>query len=822
MPVRVLNLHYKTTRYIALFFLAIVASLFASITLTQTTHASSFNAGNIMSDTVFTNKNSMSVQQIQSFLNSKVANCDTWGTQPSEFGGGTRRQWAEARGHSAPFTCLKDYTEGGKSSAQIIYDAGQEFSINPQVLIVLLQKEQSLVTDTWPVGTQYRSATGYGCPDTAPCDSQYYGLTNQLRWASRMFRAISNATPTWYTPYVLGSNFIRYSPDASCGGSQVTIQNRATQALYNYTPYQPNQGALDAGWGTAYCGAYGNRNFHLYFTSWFGSTQDNSPLVSSAVTTSTTSAGVGQPIYVSYTIRNPNNFPVVLPTVGVSNRLDGSFYDFNITTNVSFAANETKTFNGVFFPGATGTYKMAVTYSYGSSWWAGNSTDVRVEKPTLSVSSPLSVSPEYPLVGSPHSVAFTIKNTGAVEAHLTYVMAANTSDNVNMGYEAKNIVIIQPGQSYTYTTSRTASNTAKQKAWVSYMLPTGEWVSLGSQTDFRSYASPAATEISKPLASTPKNPLTNTTTAAEFTIKNTGDQPKAYKLVGIAVERKSDGQRFDFPSKPVTIAGNSEYTFKSDRSLPTKDEYQYTLTGTTDGTNWSTAVVGEKSSTSTKTTTVNTFNTAANLQVTSPLVSSIKRQGELTQLSYTVKNSGDQPADSVSIAYYCRFNGTSYCDIPGDTVTLNHNQEHTVTRTVSFTTPGVYTIKPLRYQNGVWTEYGNPVSITIQSYNPAASDFTAGVQINKNSINLGESVTATYTLRNNTTQDLQIPRFAVASRLGGFHDFGFQDWFFIKAGETLTFSSSFKPTVKGTYTLFPVMLLNGNWLGYNQIQLTVL
>ncbi len=23
---------------------------------------------------------------------------------------------------------------------------------------------------------QYRSATGYGCPDTAPCDSKYYGL----------------------------------------------------------------------------------------------------------------------------------------------------------------------------------------------------------------------------------------------------------------------------------------------------------------------------------------------------------------------------------------------------------------------------------------------------------------------------------------------------------------------------------------------------------------------------------------------------------------------------------------------------------------------
>ncbi len=150
-----------------------------------------FVAGRIIDDAVFTNNTSMSPAQIQSFLSSKVPVCDTWGTQPSEFGGGTRAQWGTARGYPPPYICLKDYTEGGKSSAQIIYDVAQQFRINPQTLIVLLQKEQALVTDAWPTSTQYRSATGYGCPDTAPCDSQYYGLTNQLTWAARMFGALS-------------------------------------------------------------------------------------------------------------------------------------------------------------------------------------------------------------------------------------------------------------------------------------------------------------------------------------------------------------------------------------------------------------------------------------------------------------------------------------------------------------------------------------------------------------------------------------------------------------------------------------------------------
>lgn len=230
-----------------------------------------FKPGRIIEDSVFTNSVSMTPAQIQSFLNAKVPNCDTWGTQPSEFGGGTRRQWAEARGYSPPYTCLKDFSENGLSAAQIIYNVSQQYQINPQVLIVLLQKEQGLVTDTWPTSNQYRSATGYGCPDTAPCNSLYYGLTNQISWSAKMFRAILNNSPNWYTPYNLGNNFIRWSPNSSCGGSNVYIENRSTQALYNYTPYQPNASALNAGYGTGdACGAYGNRNFYLYFRDWFG------------------------------------------------------------------------------------------------------------------------------------------------------------------------------------------------------------------------------------------------------------------------------------------------------------------------------------------------------------------------------------------------------------------------------------------------------------------------------------------------------------------------------------------------------------------------
>jgi len=275
---------YQQKRFVLTVFLFVISLIGINTVNSALTYAApvtGFNPGKIIDDTVFTNANSMNAAQIQAFLNSKMPNCETW--------------HAAGYGQNPPFICLRDYTENGRSAAQIIYDTAQQYQINPQVLIVLLQKEQSLVTDTWPLNTQYRTATGYACPDNAPCDSQYYGLTSQLKWSGTMFRAIMNNSPTWYTPYVLGNNTIYYNPGPYdnannryfgrfgdrrdiqyCGSTVVNIQNRSTQALYNYTPYQPNQASLNAGYGSAgSCGAYGNRNFFLYFTDWFGPTTRN-------------------------------------------------------------------------------------------------------------------------------------------------------------------------------------------------------------------------------------------------------------------------------------------------------------------------------------------------------------------------------------------------------------------------------------------------------------------------------------------------------------------------------------------------------------------
>ena len=232
-----------------------------------------FNAGNLISDRVFTNKGTMTEAQIQSFFNSKVSSC---------LGGRDE--------DGKPIVCLKDfritsvtrpadaYCNGytgaaNESAARIIYRVAQSCNINPQVLIVMLQKEQGLITHTWPSAWRYNIALGQGCPDTAPCDPNFIGFFHQIYGAARQMQIYMEGK--WFQWYAPGNTWnILYNPSASCGSSPVYVANKATAALYYYTPYQPNAAALRAGYGLGdSCSAYGNRNFYNYFTDWFGSTQ---------------------------------------------------------------------------------------------------------------------------------------------------------------------------------------------------------------------------------------------------------------------------------------------------------------------------------------------------------------------------------------------------------------------------------------------------------------------------------------------------------------------------------------------------------------------
>ena len=231
--------------------------------------ASQFKAGNIISDETFFSSAAMNASQIQSFLNSKVTSCPAGNGQPCLKG---YRQNTASR--AATSLCNAYAGAASESAAQIIQKVATACGINPQVLLVLLEKEQGLVSATSPSERQYRVAMGYGCPDTADCDTAYYGFFNQVYSSASQFQRYTKTSSSWsYQPGRV--NNILWSPNTACGSSPVFIENQATANLYIYTPYQPNAAALANLYGTGdACSAYGNRNFWRIFSDWFGSPTD--------------------------------------------------------------------------------------------------------------------------------------------------------------------------------------------------------------------------------------------------------------------------------------------------------------------------------------------------------------------------------------------------------------------------------------------------------------------------------------------------------------------------------------------------------------------
>lgn len=247
-------------------FLAIVSvgSLIFAPWPSSAANTSLFDPENIISDDIFTNNNSMTAVQIQSFLDTKPSAClkdfTTLSLRDDNGDGRVDDSGSEAYG---PETM---------SAAQVIKAAADIYRINPQVILATLEKEQGLVSRTDCPDWRYNTALGYGCPDTAPCNQAAYGFTRQIDYGVFHFRGFFDDSLT-YVPYGVGSNTVAYNPNSSCGSTVLNIQNRATASLYSYTPYQPNDATLAAAPGQIVdCGAYGNLNFWRYFTDWFGPT----------------------------------------------------------------------------------------------------------------------------------------------------------------------------------------------------------------------------------------------------------------------------------------------------------------------------------------------------------------------------------------------------------------------------------------------------------------------------------------------------------------------------------------------------------------------
>lgn len=263
--------------------------------------SATFNQNNLMSDSMFENSGTMMASDIDAFLNRYSGSCISTN-----------------HGFSAPdptgYSPSGGFTYGSDVSAgTVIAHAAQAYSVNPQVILTTIQKEESLVTGDAGCSTlRYVAAMGNGCPDsgggynysgfelyslsgspvtsvsgTCVNDSKSVGFSRQVitaTWKLKFFEQRSEGNVSWnvqksgwdnsddpqtcYRGPMTQGYRKQCSSDASAAywdgyttidSTSVHMDTGATASLYYYTPH-----------------FHGNQLFVSTFEGWFGSTQAGS------------------------------------------------------------------------------------------------------------------------------------------------------------------------------------------------------------------------------------------------------------------------------------------------------------------------------------------------------------------------------------------------------------------------------------------------------------------------------------------------------------------------------------------------------------------
>lgn len=159
---------------------------------------SDFNPNTLISDSNYRAATSMSVADIQTFLDS----------QP---------------GRLARYRA-KDHNGNVHSAAEMIAEAATGWGVSPKVILATLQKEQSLLTDKSLKRSQLDWAMGCGKGDSYT-SNKYQGFGKQI----------------WFGASKLDKNAAGWSlgKTRKIDGSVLQMTNSSTWSLYMYTPHLP-------------------------------------------------------------------------------------------------------------------------------------------------------------------------------------------------------------------------------------------------------------------------------------------------------------------------------------------------------------------------------------------------------------------------------------------------------------------------------------------------------------------------------------------------------------------------------------------------------
>jgi hypothetical protein len=204
-----------------------------------------------------------------------------------------------------------------------------------------------------------------------------------------------------------------------------------------------------------------------------------------ALALSPASPGVNQSTTATFTVQNTGTASVSVQgfLVGARNPANGNV-DFPESSPITLAPGQSYTYRDSRSFSATGSYSAWPAYFDGTNWveLATSHTSFTVQQLALTTS--LALSPASPTVGQTTTAAFTVANMGGTAISVpNFLVGARTSGNANVDFPESASVTLQPGQSYTYSGSRSFTGAGTYTAWPVY-FDGAHWIELASHSSF--------------------------------------------------------------------------------------------------------------------------------------------------------------------------------------------------------------------------------------------------------------------------------------------------------------------------------------------------
>ena len=136
---------------------------------------------------------------------------------------------------------LADFSEDGRSAAEIIVGAAEKHGVNPWVILATLEKESSVVS-SWiqPGRGTLRSAMGYGYDDAGSSPGSRSSFAYQVDKGTELLRKLYDEGQQLGFPQRMKVDYRKRS---------LTVRNAATYALVRYTPHTTDTRLKQVGGG---------------------------------------------------------------------------------------------------------------------------------------------------------------------------------------------------------------------------------------------------------------------------------------------------------------------------------------------------------------------------------------------------------------------------------------------------------------------------------------------------------------------------------------------------------------------------------------------